>query len=125
MSFAGMGLYPGEQAEFLRVPDGDFNGLLLPRNAQEKENDCVRLADILPTGYHATELAQVKPGDTVVIYGAGPVAWPPVQPPSRAPANKTSLWGRRCGQLSCQAPFSGITYTMPRLRPSNRSTTPS
>src|SRR4051812_49794050 len=31
------------------------------------------LADIFPTGYHATELAGVKPGDQTVIYGAGPV----------------------------------------------------
>jgi hypothetical protein len=31
------------------------------------------LSDVFPTGYHATELAGVKPGDSVVIYGAGPV----------------------------------------------------
>ena len=71
--FAGMGPYSGGQAEFLRVPYGDYNCLVLPRDAEEKENDYVMLADIFPTGYHATELAGVKPGDTVVIYGAGPV----------------------------------------------------
>lgn len=38
----------------------------------EKENDYVMLSDIFPTGYHATELAGVKLGQTVVIYGAGP-----------------------------------------------------
>jgi threonine dehydrogenase-like Zn-dependent dehydrogenase len=71
--FAGMGPYSGGQAELLRVPYGDFNCLLLPRDAQEKENDYVMLADIFPTGYHATELAGVRPGESVVIYGAGPV----------------------------------------------------
>lgn len=71
--FAGMGPYAGGQAELLRVPYGDYNCLVLPRDAQEKENDYVMLADIFPTGYHATELAQVQPGDNVVIYGAGPV----------------------------------------------------
>ena len=71
--FAGMGPYSGGQAELLRVPYGDFNCLVLPPDAQEKENDYVMLSDIFPTGYHATELAGVKPGDTVVIYGAGPV----------------------------------------------------
>ena len=71
--FAGMGPYSGGQAEFLRVPYGDFNCLKLPEDASEKENDYVMLSDILPTGYHATELAGVKPGDSVVIYGAGPV----------------------------------------------------
>ena len=71
--FAGMGPYSGGQAELLRVPYGDFNCLVLPRDSEEKENDYVMLADIFPTGYHATELAGVQPGESVVIYGAGPV----------------------------------------------------
>ncbi|HNP62084.1 MAG TPA: glutathione-independent formaldehyde dehydrogenase, partial [Nitrospirales bacterium] len=71
--YAGMGPYPGGQAEYLRVPYGDFNCLRLPEDAQEKEADYVMLSDIFPTGYHATEMAGVQPGDSVVIYGAGPV----------------------------------------------------
>src|SRR5674476_468444 len=71
--FAGMGPYSGGQAEYLRVPYADFNCLVLPPDAQEKENDYVMLSDIFPTGYHATELAGVQAGDSVVIYGAGPV----------------------------------------------------
>jgi threonine dehydrogenase-like Zn-dependent dehydrogenase len=68
-----MGPYSGGQAELLRVPYGDFNCLVLPRDAEEKESDYVMLADIFPTGYHATELAGVQPGESVAIYGAGPV----------------------------------------------------
>ena len=71
--FAGMGPFSGGQADLLRVPYGDFNCLVLPEDAEEKENDYVMLSDIFPTGYHATELAGVRPGDTVVVYGAGPV----------------------------------------------------
>ncbi|MBB6249011.1 glutathione-independent formaldehyde dehydrogenase [Rhodanobacter sp. A1T4] len=71
--YSGMGPYRGGQAELLRVPYGDFNCLVLPENAREKENDYVMLSDIFPTGYHATELAGVLPGETVVVYGAGPV----------------------------------------------------
>ncbi|HNP29472.1 MAG TPA: glutathione-independent formaldehyde dehydrogenase [Nitrospirales bacterium] len=71
--YAGMGPYPGGQAEYLRVPYGDFNCLCLPEDAQEKEADYVMLSDIFPTGYHATEMAGVQPGDSVVVYGAGPV----------------------------------------------------
>lgn len=59
-----MGLYNGGQAEYLRVPYADFNCLLLPEDAREKENDYVMLADIFPTGWHATELACVQPGDS-------------------------------------------------------------
>ena len=71
--FAGMGPYPGGQAEMLRVPYGDNNCLRLGEDAVEKQNDYVMLSDIFPTGYHSTEMAGVIPGDTVVIYGAGPV----------------------------------------------------
>jgi threonine dehydrogenase-like Zn-dependent dehydrogenase len=68
-----MGPYNGGQAELLRVPYADFNALVLPEDAREKEKDYALLSDILPTGYHGTELAQVGIGDSVVIYGAGPV----------------------------------------------------
>jgi glutathione-independent formaldehyde dehydrogenase len=71
--YADMGPFEGGQAEFLRVPYGDFNCLKLPEDAGQKQNDYVMLSDIFPTGYHATELADVQPGESVVIYGAGPV----------------------------------------------------
>jgi threonine dehydrogenase-like Zn-dependent dehydrogenase len=71
--FADMGPWSGGQAEYLRVPWADFNCLRLPDDAEEKQNDYVMLSDIFPTGYHATEMAGVQPGESVVIYGAGPV----------------------------------------------------
>ncbi|SNS92774.1 Threonine dehydrogenase [Noviherbaspirillum humi] len=71
--FADMGPYQGGQAEFLRVPWADFNCLKLPPDAEEKQNDYVMVADIFPTGWHVTELAGMRPGDAVVIYGSGPV----------------------------------------------------
>ncbi len=67
-----MGPYRGGQAEYLRVPWADFNLLKLPAGT-EHENDFAMLSDIFPTGYHGTELAQVNPGNTVAIFGAGPV----------------------------------------------------
>ncbi|GAB3143070.1 glutathione-independent formaldehyde dehydrogenase [Microbispora hainanensis] len=71
--FADMGPYNGGQAELLRVPFGDFNCLVLPDDARERQTDYVMLADIWPTGWHATQLACVQAGDSVVIYGSGPV----------------------------------------------------
>ena len=58
---------------WLRVPYGDYNCLKLPPDVEERQNDYVMLADIFPTGWHATELAGLCPGESVVIYGAGPV----------------------------------------------------
>ena len=71
--FADMGPYQGGQAEYLRVPWADFNALRLPEDAEEKQADYVMVADIFPTGWHATEMAGVQSGETVVIYGGGPV----------------------------------------------------
>lgn len=67
-----MGPYWGGQAEYLRVPWADFNLLELPPGT-DWENDFTMLCGIYPTGYHATELAQVGPGKSVAIFGAGPV----------------------------------------------------
>jgi threonine dehydrogenase-like Zn-dependent dehydrogenase len=71
--FAGMGPYSGGQAQYLRVPYADYNCLQLPPDADEKETDYVMLSDIFPTGWHATRLANLEPGQSIVIYGAGPV----------------------------------------------------
>ncbi len=70
--YVAMGPYKGGQAEYLRVPYADFNCLKLPPG-EEHEADFVLLADIFPTGYHGCELAQVSTGESVAVYGAGPV----------------------------------------------------
>ncbi len=70
--YAQMGPYQGGQAEYLRVPFADFNLLELPQGT-EFEQDFTMLSDIFPTGYHGAELAGVGPGDTVAVFGAGPV----------------------------------------------------
>ncbi|MFB4195375.1 glutathione-independent formaldehyde dehydrogenase [Streptomyces carpaticus] len=70
--YVSMGPYMGGQAEYLRVPFADFNCLQLPMG-EEHEDDFALLADIFPTGYHATEMAVVSPGESVCVFGAGPV----------------------------------------------------
>jgi len=72
--YAGMGPYRGGQAEYVRVPFADVNCLKLPGEpGDDLEDDFVLLADVFPTGYHGVELARVAPGDTVAVFGAGPV----------------------------------------------------
>ena len=71
--FADMGPYQGGQAEYLRVPYADYNCLQLPPDANKKYRDYTMLSDIFPTGWHATRLANLLPGQTIVIFGAGPV----------------------------------------------------
>ncbi len=70
--YVSMGPYRGGQAEYLRVPFADFNCLELPEG-DEHEADFAMLSDIFPTGYHGAEIADVRPGETVAVFGAGPV----------------------------------------------------
>ena len=70
--FASMGSYRGGQAELLRVPFADFNALILPEGT-EHENDFSMLSDVFPTGWHGVQLSGQRPGESVVVFGAGPV----------------------------------------------------
>jgi threonine dehydrogenase-like Zn-dependent dehydrogenase len=67
-----LGGFAGGQAEYLRVPFADVGPIKIP---DELDDDQVLfLSDIFPTGYMAAENCEIEPGDTVAIWGAGPVA---------------------------------------------------
>jgi threonine dehydrogenase-like Zn-dependent dehydrogenase len=65
------GGYDGGQAEFVRVPMADVGPTVIP--ADLDLDDAVLLTDAYPTGYQAAEMGDIKEGDTVVVFGAGPV----------------------------------------------------
>jgi glutathione-independent formaldehyde dehydrogenase len=72
--YPNKGGYQGAQAQFLRVPLADANCLKLPGEPGDAwEDDFVLLADAFTTGYHATAVIDVGPGDTVAIFGAGAI----------------------------------------------------
>jgi threonine dehydrogenase-like Zn-dependent dehydrogenase len=66
-----LGGYAGGQAEFLRVPMADVGPIKVPDNVTDEQ--ALFLSDIFPTGYMAAVNAQIEPGDTVAIWGCGPV----------------------------------------------------
>ncbi|KAJ7227599.1 hypothetical protein B0H12DRAFT_1265191 [Mycena haematopus] len=70
--YVAMGPYPGGQAEYVRVPFADFNALTLPPGTAHEE-DFALLADIFPTGWHGVQLSGFRPGESVAVFGAGPV----------------------------------------------------
>jgi len=70
--YVAMGPYQGGQAQYLRVPYADFNALKLPPG-KEFESDFILLADIFPTGWHGVELSGFKSGESIAVFGAGPV----------------------------------------------------
>jgi threonine dehydrogenase-like Zn-dependent dehydrogenase len=66
-----MGGYAGGQAQYVRVPFADVGPMKVPGSLRDEQ--VVFLTDIFPTGYMAAENCNIKPGDTVAIWGAGPV----------------------------------------------------
>lgn len=78
--YAGSGLfgyshmyggYPGGQAEFVRVPFADVGPVKVPASLTDEQ--ALFLSDIFPTGYMAAENCGIEPGDTVAVWGCGPV----------------------------------------------------
>lgn len=65
------GGYDGGQAEYVRVPFADVGPTVIPEWMDH--DDAVLLTDVVPTGYQAAEMGGIKTGDTVVVFGAGPV----------------------------------------------------
>jgi threonine dehydrogenase-like Zn-dependent dehydrogenase len=65
------GGYDGGQAEYVRVPYADVGPEIIPDWMDL--DDAALLTDVVPTGYQAAEMAGIKKGDTVVIFGAGPI----------------------------------------------------
>ena len=65
------GGYAGGQAEYVRVPFSDVGPLVVPDHLDDDQ--VLFLTDILPTGWMGAENAQIEEGDTVAVWGCGPV----------------------------------------------------
>jgi threonine dehydrogenase-like Zn-dependent dehydrogenase len=66
-----MGGYAGGQAQYVRVPFADVGALKIENDLPDEK--VLFLSDIFPTGYMAAENAQIEAGDTVAVWGCGPV----------------------------------------------------
>lgn len=65
------GGYAGGQAEFARVPYADMGTIKIENGLSDEQ--VLFLSDIFPTGYMAAEMCDIKPGDTIAVWGCGPV----------------------------------------------------
>ncbi len=65
------GPFDGLQAEYARIPYANVGMVRLPEEVTDQQ--AILISDIFPTGYMAAELAEIKPGNTVCIFGCGPV----------------------------------------------------
>src|ERR1700709_2388245 len=67
-----LGGYPGGQAEYLRVPFADVGPIKVPKGLSDEQ--VLFLSDIFPTGYMGAEFCDIKGGETIAVFGCGPVA---------------------------------------------------
>lgn len=67
------GNHPGGQAEYLKVPFGNFTPFVIPESCELEDESLLFLSDVLPTAYWSVLHAGVKKGDTVIVLGCGPV----------------------------------------------------
>jgi threonine dehydrogenase-like Zn-dependent dehydrogenase len=65
------GGFAGGQAEYARVPFADVGPIKVPNNLSDEQ--VLFLSDIYPTGYMGAEMCNIQPGDTIAIWGCGPV----------------------------------------------------
>lgn len=72
-----LGGYADGQADFLRVPFADVGHIKVPDDLDDEQ--VLFLSDAFPTGYMVAENAQIQPGDTVAIWGCGPVGQSAIQ----------------------------------------------
>jgi threonine dehydrogenase-like Zn-dependent dehydrogenase len=114
------GGYAGGQAQYARVPYADFNCTKIPDGIPDEK--VLFLTDIFPTGYMAAENCDIQPGDTVAVWGCGPVGQfamksaymlgaervdqdrPDARPPLRKAAPRPHPQGRDRSQLRDHPP---------------------
>ncbi|MFD5826273.1 glutathione-independent formaldehyde dehydrogenase [Lentzea sp. NPDC060358] len=114
--YANMGPYAGGQAEHLRVPYADFNLLKLPPG-DDFENDFTMLSDVFPTGWHGTELAGQRPGDDVVVFGAGPVGLMAAHSAVLRGAARVFVVDRRPDRLALAGRFGAVPVDFSQADP--------
>lgn len=102
-----MGGYAGGQAEFARVPFIDVGALKVPDHLTDEQ--VLFLSDILPTGYMAAENCDIQPGDTVAVWGCGPVGQFAIKSAKLLGAERVIAIDSVPERLQMAASYSGAT----------------
>jgi threonine dehydrogenase-like Zn-dependent dehydrogenase len=101
-----LGGYAGGQAEYVRVPFADVGPIKIPDGVDDEK--VLFLSDILPTGWMAAENAQIEPGDTVAVWGCGPVGLFAVQSAFLMGAERVIAIDHHPNRLELAARFGAV-----------------
>jgi threonine dehydrogenase-like Zn-dependent dehydrogenase len=107
-----MGGYAGGQAEYVRVPFADVGPVKVPEGLRDEQ--VLFLSDIFPTGYMAAENCGIEPGDTVAVWGCGPVGQFAIQSAWMLGAGRVIAIDRLPERLALAADWGGaetLDYT--------------
>jgi threonine dehydrogenase-like Zn-dependent dehydrogenase len=105
-----LGGFAGGQAEYARVPFADFGPLKVPDGMPDEQ--ALFLSDILPTGYMAAEMCGITPGDTIAVWGCGPVGQFAIASAKMLGAERIIAIDRFPERLSMAANKAGATDTI-------------
>ncbi|MAX01236.1 MAG: glutathione-dependent formaldehyde dehydrogenase [Sphingomonas sp.] len=101
------GGYPGGQAEYVRVPYSDTGPIVIPDGLEDEK--VLFLSDILPTGWMAADNCDIEKGDTVAVWGCGPVGLFAVQSAFKLGAHKVIAIDHFPNRLELAARFGAET----------------
>jgi len=110
------GGYPGGQAEYVRVPFSDVGPIVVPDGLDDDQ--VLFLSDVLPTGWMAAKNADIEPGDTVAVWGCGPVGLFAIQSALLQGAGKVIAIDEYPGRLALAKGLGAevIDFTQTRVR---------
>jgi threonine dehydrogenase-like Zn-dependent dehydrogenase len=101
-----MGGYAGGQAQYVRVPFADVGPMKVPDSLADEQ--VLFLTDIFPTGYMAAENCNIQPGDTIAVWGCGPVGQMAIASALMLGAEKVVAIDCVPGRLRMAARFPGV-----------------
>ncbi len=102
-----LGGYAGGQAEYVRVPFADVGPFKVPSHLSDDQ--VLFLTDIFPTGYMAAENCDIQPGDTIAVWGCGPVGQFAIRSAFLLGAEKVIAIDHRPGRLAMAAQAGAMT----------------
>src|SRR3954464_7501182 len=105
-----LGGYAGGQAEYARVPFADVGPIKIPDGLTDEQ--VLFLSDIFPTGYMGAEMCNIKPGDVVAVWGAGPVGQLAIASARLLGAERVIAIDRLPSRLALAAARAGATDTI-------------
>ncbi len=108
------GGYPGGQAEYVRVPFSDVGPIVVPDG--QDDDQVLFLSDILPTGWMAAKNAEIEPGDTVAVWGCGPVGLFAIQSAFLQGAGKVIAIDEYPGRLALAKGLGALTLDFTQTR---------